>query len=78
MVSFKSKISAIEITHVSLFDGTIEGFSVPDKPILCTQFHPESSPGPKDSEHFFGEFLEIIKKNKMTHSVNQIQEKAHA
>jgi carbamoyl-phosphate synthase small subunit len=78
MVSFKSKISAIEITHVSLFDGTIEGFSVPHKPILCTQFHPESSPGPKDSEHFFGEFLEIIKKNKMTHSVNQIQEKAHA
>lgn len=78
MVTFKNKNSEIDITHISLFDGTIEGFSVADKPILCTQFHPESSPGPKDAECLFEEFLKIIKENKMTTFPKQIQEKAYA
>jgi len=44
------------ITHRSLNDGALEGFSVPEKQLLCVQFHPEASPGPHDSRAVFGAF----------------------
>ena len=53
----------IDITHVSLFDGSIEGISSSDKSAFSVQYHPEASPGPHDSNYLFKQFIEIIKSN---------------
>jgi len=53
----------IEVTHKSLFDGTIEGIRLKDKPIFSVQYHPESNPGPQDSIYLFREFINNMKKN---------------
>jgi carbamoyl-phosphate synthase small subunit len=47
------------LTHVNLNDGTCEGFVHADARLLAVQYHPESSPGPHDSHHLFGEFLAL-------------------
>lgn len=51
-----------EVTHVNLFDNTIEGLKYNDTPIFSVQHHPESSPGPKESRYIFNEFLSLIKR----------------
>jgi carbamoyl-phosphate synthase small subunit len=56
--------SNVEITHISLFDNTIEGIKLTNKPAFSVQYHPESSPGPSDSFYLFEEFIELIKKHK--------------
>jgi len=56
--------SNIEITHISLFDQTIEGIKIKNKPAFSVQYHPESSPGPSDSAYLFDDFIELIKQNK--------------
>ncbi len=50
-----------EITHVSLFDGTNEGFRLKDKPAFCVQYHPEASPGPHDSHYLFERFVGMMR-----------------
>ena len=50
----------VEVTHVSLFDGTVEGLRHKDKPVFCVQYHPESSPGPHDSQYLFDQFVEMM------------------
>jgi len=54
---------SLEITHRSLFDGTIDGMKSKSQPLFSVQYHPESSPGPHDSRYLFDEFIELIKSN---------------
>lgn len=55
-------IEIAEVTHVNLFDNTIEGLKYNNSPIFSVQHHPESSPGPKESRYIFNEFLSLIKR----------------
>ena len=55
----------VEITHVSLFDTSIEGIKSKNKPVFSVQYHPEASPGPHDSNYLFEEFIKLIEKNKI-------------
>ena len=51
----------IEITHVSLYDRTVEGLRVPGRPVWSMQFHPEAAPGPHDAREKLVEFVERCK-----------------
>jgi carbamoyl-phosphate synthase small subunit len=53
----QSDVGEAELTHVSLYDGTIEGIRLLDVPAGCVQYHPEAGPGPHDSMALFDEFL---------------------
>ena len=50
------------VTHVSLFDGTLQGFELTDKPAFCFQGHPEASPGPHDVDVLFDKFIDLMGK----------------
>ncbi|RQO36125.1 carbamoyl-phosphate synthase small subunit [Herminiimonas sp. KBW02] len=52
------------VTHVSLFDGSLQGFERTDKPAFCFQGHPEASPGPHDIAPLFDRFVAMMEKNK--------------
>jgi carbamoyl-phosphate synthase small subunit len=47
-------------THLSLFDGTLEGLKVEGKPLFSVQYHPEASPGPQDSHYLFERFVKLM------------------
>ncbi len=49
------------VTHLSLFDGTLQGFELTDKPAFCFQGHPEASPGPHDVDYLFDKFIGLMK-----------------
>jgi carbamoyl-phosphate synthase small subunit len=51
------------VTHVSLFDGSLQGFTRTDRPAFCFQGHPEASPGPHDVDYLFDRFVGLMEKN---------------
>lgn len=52
------------VTHISLFDGSLQGFERTDQPAFCFQGHPEASPGPHDIAPLFDRFVAMMEKNK--------------
>lgn len=50
----------VRVTHVSLFDGTLQGFEFTDRPAFCFQGHPEASPGPHDIVVLFDKFISLM------------------
>jgi len=54
--------AGVEVTHVSLFDGSLEGLEMRDRPVFSVQYHPEASPGPQDSAYLFDRFVRLIER----------------
>jgi carbamoyl-phosphate synthase small subunit len=52
----------VVVTHLNLYDGTIEGLRHTDKPISSVQYHPEASPGPHHADYLFRNFIEVMER----------------
>jgi carbamoyl-phosphate synthase small subunit len=53
----------VEVTHLNLYDGTVEGLRHKNRPVFCVQYHPEASPGPHDADYLFDDFLTLIEEH---------------
>lgn len=60
-VDEKSLPDTLRVTHVSLFDGTVQGLAHTSKPAFCFQGHPEASPGPQDITYLFKQFVDLMR-----------------
>jgi serine/threonine protein kinase len=79
MVDTATLPAGVVESHVSLFDGTNEGIAVTGRPVFSVQYHPEASPGPKDSHYLFERFVSLIETHKgIENHKGTEQHKAHA
>jgi carbamoyl-phosphate synthase small subunit len=63
-VEMESLPTHLRATHVSLFDGTLQGLARTDKPAFCFQGHPEASPGPHDIAYLFDRFIGLMEQSR--------------
>jgi carbamoyl-phosphate synthase small subunit len=63
-VDSKSLPQGVEVTHVSLFDGSNCGIALSGRPVFSVQHHPEASPGPQDSHYLFRRFVNLIRERR--------------
>ena len=54
----------VKVTHLNLYDGTVEGLKVIDRPVYSVQYHPEASPGPHDADYLFKQFVEDMERSR--------------
>jgi carbamoyl-phosphate synthase small subunit len=54
----------VKVTHLNLYDGTVEGLRVLNRPIYSVQYHPEASPGPHDADYLFKRFIEDMERHR--------------
>ncbi|HXC38508.1 MAG TPA: glutamine-hydrolyzing carbamoyl-phosphate synthase small subunit [Burkholderiales bacterium] len=66
------------VTHVSLFDGSLQGFERTDRPAFCFQGHPEASPGPQDVAYLFDRFIGMLEKSAQGSSAHGAPEASRA
>jgi carbamoyl-phosphate synthase small subunit len=55
--------SDVEVSHINLNDGTVEGLRHRSLPIMSIQYHSEASPGPLDNEYLFDRFLSVVRES---------------
>jgi len=63
-VDASSVPSNVVVTHVNLYDGTVEGLRHTSRPAFSVQYHPEASPGPHDADYLFGDFINVIEEQR--------------
>ena len=61
MMSHLLSTRTLEMTHVALNDGTVEGLKHLEYPAFTVQYHPEASPGPEDANGLFDQFMDLMK-----------------
>jgi carbamoyl-phosphate synthase small subunit len=59
-VRWETDFGTAELSHLNLYDRTVEGLVLHDVPAACVQYHPEAGPGPHDSLYLFDRFLELV------------------
>jgi len=66
-VRWETDFGAAELTHINLYDRTVEGLALRDVPGATVQYHPEAGPGPHDALHLFDRFIEEIRQSRIGH-----------
>jgi len=59
-VRWETDFGSAELSHINLYDRTVEGLVLHDVPAACVQYHPEAGPGPHDSLYLFDRFMEMV------------------